>query len=325
MVVALSRFRVANECQAAVRDAFLNRPGLVDKAPGFLGLETFTDTEDLSLFYLITRWTDLDSFRRWHSGPDHKQAHEGIPKGLKLDASFTLIRTLDRISSDGALSRPDAARDSASLISEFLHHSSGVHWLKARTDGVIIACNEAFQKRLGIRPLDGVLIWPLLTAPDAAILGQAVEIGTREPAARYRFDFVDRHQVPFTLECRIDIQPKWFEVIGELLQEDETQLQNELIALNNQLAVQLRENGRKTKALHRAKVKLEQALVELCESQRHLTRLQEVIPMCMRCGKVKTSESRWEAVVEYFQRNNLMVSHGYCPACFEKEIDALDH
>jgi len=28
--------------------------------------------------------------------------------------------------------------------------------------------------------------------------------------------------------------------------------------------------------------------------------------------------------VEYFQRNNLMVSHGYCPACFEKEMEELE-
>ncbi len=324
MVVALSRFRVANECESAVRDAFLNRPGLVDKTPGFIGLEAFTDTEDGSLFYLITRWTDVNSFRQWHSGPDHKQAHDGIPKGLKLDASFTLVRTLERISGDGALSRPDGARDSAFLISEFLHHSSGVLWLKARLDGVIIARNEAFQKRLRIPSLDGALIWPLLTGPDAAILRQILDSGKREASDRYQLNFVDRDQVPFTLACHIDIQPEWFEMIGEPVQEDETQLQRELIRLNNQLAVQLRENGRKTKALQRAKVKLEQALVELCESQRHLTKLQEVIPMCMRCGKVKTSESTWEAVVDYFQRNNLMLSHGYCPVCLEKEMDALD-
>lgn len=323
MVVALSRFRVANECGSAVRDAFLSRPGLVDKTPGFLGLEAFTDTEDVSLFYLITRWTDVNSFRQWHSGAAHKQAHTGIPKGLKLDASFTLLRTLDRIS-EGAFSRPDGARDSASLLSEFLHHSTGVLWLKARSDGAIIAWNEAFQKRLGIQSLDGVLIWPLLTAPDAAVLGQAVDSGKREPSAKYRFNFVDRDRMPFTLDCHIDIQPEWFEIIGEPAQEDEAQLQRELVTLNNQMAVQLRENARKTKALDRAKARLEKALLELIESQRHLTRLQEVIPMCMRCGKVKTSESRWEAVVEYFQRNNLMVSHGYCPACFEKEMEELD-
>ncbi len=164
MVVALSRFRVANECERAVRDAFLNRPGLVDKSPGFIGMEVFTDTEDVSSFYLITRWTDVNSFRQWHSSPEHKQAHNGIPKGLKLDASFTLVRTLERISGDDGFSSPDGARDSASLISEFLHHSIGVHWLKARSDGVIIACNEAFQKILGTQSPIQLLCVSLWTA-----------------------------------------------------------------------------------------------------------------------------------------------------------------
>jgi hypothetical protein len=177
---------------------------------------------------------------------------------------------------------------------------------------------------LGIQSLDGVLIWPLLTAADAATLRQAVDSGKREPSAKYRFNFVDSDQMPFTLDCHIDVQPEWFEMVGEPAQEDEAQLQRELITLNNQLAVQLRENARKTKALHHAKARLEKALLELIESQRHLTKLQEVMPMCMRCGKVKTSESRWEDVVEYFQRNNLMVSHGYCPACFEKEMEELE-
>jgi heme-degrading monooxygenase HmoA len=43
MVLIISTFKVANGMEAAVRQAFLDRPGLVDDAPGFLGMEVVTD------------------------------------------------------------------------------------------------------------------------------------------------------------------------------------------------------------------------------------------------------------------------------------------
>jgi heme-degrading monooxygenase HmoA len=321
MVVALSRFKVANACEDAVREAFLNRPGLVDHVPGFLGLEAFSDAEDASLFYLITRWTDVASFRQWHAGPDHKLAHQGIPKGLKLDASFTLIRTLERISEPGALLNSDGARDAATLVSEFLNRSASVYWLKTRSDGSIVVSNAAIQTLLGRESLEGIVIWSLLTQPDADRLREVVDAGARDPGKACRLNFVGRHQAPITLECRLDVHPEGFELIGESIHDDEARLQDELMELNNQLAVQLRENDRQTKALRRAKADLEQAVKELLESQLHLANLQAVIPICMICGKVKSSESKWEDVVAYFKRSNLSLSHGYCPDCFAQEME----
>jgi heme-degrading monooxygenase HmoA len=101
MVVVLSRFRVANGMQQDVRHAFLSRPGLVDDAHGFLGLEVFTDSCDPAVFYLFTRWTDAESYRTWHRSEQHHESHRGIPKGLKLEASFTQVLVLEPI--DGGL------------------------------------------------------------------------------------------------------------------------------------------------------------------------------------------------------------------------------
>jgi heme-degrading monooxygenase HmoA len=98
LVIGLSRVKVANGCEDAVREALLKRPGLVDGVAGFLGLEAFTESTDASVFYLVTRWTDAESFQRWHSSPEHAQSQRGIPKGLKLDPSFTAVHTLKRLS-----------------------------------------------------------------------------------------------------------------------------------------------------------------------------------------------------------------------------------
>jgi heme-degrading monooxygenase HmoA len=95
MILALSRFKVANGLENSVAQAFLNRPRLVEHAEGFVGLEVFTDTKDASVFYLSTRWTTESAFRRWHASEAHHAAHKGIPKGLKLDAAFTQVMVME--------------------------------------------------------------------------------------------------------------------------------------------------------------------------------------------------------------------------------------
>lgn len=97
MIVAMSRFRVMDGRETDVRQAFLNRPGLVDHQAGFLGLEVFQDRADGAVFYLITRWSDFGSFQSWHSGPEHHRSHERMPKGLKLDSPYTELRILERV------------------------------------------------------------------------------------------------------------------------------------------------------------------------------------------------------------------------------------
>src|SRR4051812_22694257 len=98
MIVAMSRFRVANGMAGEVAEAFRNRPRLVEGSPGYLGMETFIDKADETEFYLITRWTDADSFHAWHASAAHQKSHEFIPAGLKLDPSCTKVVEMERIS-----------------------------------------------------------------------------------------------------------------------------------------------------------------------------------------------------------------------------------
>jgi heme-degrading monooxygenase HmoA len=84
MFVALSRFTIANGMSAAVREAFLNRPHVVDNEPGFLGLSVMSPTERPEEIWLLTRWQDESNYQTWHGGHTYHNAHAGIPKGLKL-------------------------------------------------------------------------------------------------------------------------------------------------------------------------------------------------------------------------------------------------
>jgi len=84
MIVALSRFTIANDMMEEVRAAFRGRPHLVDDASGFLGMEVMSPIERQAEIWLVTRWRDESSYRAWHRGHDYHEAHKGIPKGLKL-------------------------------------------------------------------------------------------------------------------------------------------------------------------------------------------------------------------------------------------------
>jgi heme-degrading monooxygenase HmoA len=92
MLVALSRFTIANGMAEEVRSAFQQRPHLVDDASGFLGMEVMSPVDNTAEIWLVTHWRDEQSYRAWHRGHDYHESHKGIPKGLKLVPKSTEIR-----------------------------------------------------------------------------------------------------------------------------------------------------------------------------------------------------------------------------------------
>ena len=97
--VALSRFVIRNEMQKEVREAFLRRPHLVDDAPGFVRMEVLSPLEDAREIWLMTFWTNEESFREWHHSHLYRESHKGIPKGLKLVPQSVELRFFEHICS----------------------------------------------------------------------------------------------------------------------------------------------------------------------------------------------------------------------------------
>ena len=95
MLVALSRFTIANGMAEQLRSAFQQRPHLVDDASGFLGMEVMSPVDNTAEIWLVTRWCDEQSYRAWHRGHDYHKSHKGIPKGLKLVPKSTEIRLFE--------------------------------------------------------------------------------------------------------------------------------------------------------------------------------------------------------------------------------------
>lgn len=97
--VTLSRFTVANGMIREVRQAFENRPHEVDGAPGFLRLQVLSPSDNPDEIWLFTFWEDEESFHAWHRSHQYKQAHQGIPKGLKLVPGKTSLMFLEQVAS----------------------------------------------------------------------------------------------------------------------------------------------------------------------------------------------------------------------------------
>ena len=252
MILAMSTFRVANGMENEVVHAFLHRPGLVDTAPGFLGMETFTSAKDASVFHLVTRWTDAESFQTWHKSHAHSKSHEFIPKGLKLDPAYTQLQQLERLTApERAVNMREIVADQNALLACFLEDPGNVYLVAATSDGIITAYNQTLARTMQCdwAALLGTSIWPLLHGEDAARLRMRIAAGERNVSSTFLLNFIDSSQGAFTLVCRLDLRPTGFVLIGEGASQWDDALRDELLQMNNEFAVLARENIRKKREL----------------------------------------------------------------------------
>ena len=70
--------------------------------------------------------------------------------------------------------------------------------------------------------------------------------------------------------------------------------------------------------LERQKQELEQALVEVKQ-------LSGILPICACCKKIRDDKGYWQQVEDYISKHlSTQFSHGYCPSCFEKEMEKIN-
>src|SRR6476620_9316783 len=62
----------------------------------------------------------------------------------------------------------------------------------------------------------------------------------------------------------------------------------------------------------------ERLLRELQVAVADVKELQEILPICMYCKKIRDDENYWQTVEAYISNHtNTRFSHGICPACYE--------
>ena len=248
MILAISRFRVANGKEQEVAAAFLGRPHLVDSAPGFLGMETFTEAADPSMFYLVTRWSDRASFGTWHRSAAHHDSHAWMPAGLKLDAAYTQVLELDRITGREGADSVERVLDAALPLEQFVRHTRLVHVITAAPDGTIRAVNAAAARtmRREAGELAGKSLFAFVAEHDADRLRR---LAAGEPlAGPLRINLCDMDGHLTTLWWVVRASAAELLLIGEPEWEDEREMQHQLLALNAELATLARGRQRSARA-----------------------------------------------------------------------------
>lgn len=209
------------------------------------------------------------------------------------------------------------------LLASFFAVSRTVHLVRLNSDGIILFVNNALKEclRVGDAELAGESFSGFLTKADGTLLAARLSDKDAFSDREFLLNVVDSEQVPHTLRCRLLPLEDGCMILGEPPLEGNRTLQEELLQLNNQLTVLSRENIRKGRELANTVKKLEEAHEQLDKSFWHLRKIQEVLPICMECGKVKTADASWEDVVSYLKKNSRFLSHGYCPECVDKVMN----
>lgn len=88
-----------------------------------------------------------------------------------------------------------------------------------------------------------------------------------------------------------------------------------LNALARQVITQL-ELRRITAHLEKTNKEQAQVITELEEAQRHIKKLEGIIPICTHCKKIHNDENEWEQMDHYVKKHTeANFSHGICPDC----------
>jgi diguanylate cyclase (GGDEF)-like protein len=258
VVTVISRFRVRNGLEDAVRDAFLHRPRLVEHVAGFCGLDILTDAADPSVFLLLTRWTDSESFRVWHRSEAHHQSHGLIPHGLKLDASFTSLTIGNSVEDPvGIQYLADALEGQTVAISRWLKESDSVCALLLAPDGTIRARNRAANR---LFPADaatdiGSTVWDYLIDAAAEQLRERLSDASGRDDSRLMLNLTDGE---VTLEAGLIRCSGAILLLASHERRDEANYYAEVVALTNSQSVMMREASRKNRELKEAYKVIEQ-------------------------------------------------------------------
>lgn len=208
------------------------------------------------------------------------------------------------------------------VVSEHIRESGRTLLVVARTDGSLEYANLGARELLGIADDSEEVrkLWDLLTEAEVDRIREVIAEGIDGMKLR-SINFVCAGGLPETLECRMWMHDGRVAILGESDRSEALELRQKLIETNNEHVVNSRELTRRTRELEHARERLQAAVEELENSYWHLKKIQEVLPICMGCEKVKTSDATWEDVVDYLQQNALFLSHGYCPDCAQSMID----
>ena len=214
-----------------------------------------------------------------------------------------------------------------SLFERVLETSEVLEFIALDGNGLVTAANPGFARGIGI-PLDqliGQSATRLLALPDSERVRAWNQGSAPLPAGRTAINFLRGGESPYTLSCLVEREENGaLAILGEPDASDDRRATDQLMQVTNEMATLARENTRRRRELEETQRELTAALEELRTSYWHLQKIQEVIPICMQCGRVKADAANWQTLVQYLMSNQIFLSHGYCPDCAERVMREID-
>ncbi|MEY2518733.1 MAG: hypothetical protein QOF24_492 [Verrucomicrobiota bacterium] len=100
---------------------------------------------------------------------------------------------------------------------------------------------------------------------------------------------------------------------------------NQTSAQNHELASAAGVDDFLTKPLDREAIRIRLRVAErILKYTAEIRQLQELIPMCVYCHKVRDEHDYWDRVETYIQKQTgSRFSHGACPQCYDQEMERL--
>lgn len=199
------------------------------------------------------------------------------------------------------------------VYASILWNSENIAIARLTLDWHIMDANSAFKLVTGVENPVGKSIVDLIAADDAAGWLQQSE---KMRVAPVLLNYVRADGDVTSLHSRLYATEEEFELlVGEVPIGDLIAAEGVMTTLNNEVTTLARENARNSKILKQKSEELRVALHELDTTYWHLKKIQEFLPICVYCHKVKSTADHWEHLAEYLKKNSLFLSHGLCPEC----------
>jgi EAL domain-containing protein (putative c-di-GMP-specific phosphodiesterase class I)/heme-degrading monooxygenase HmoA len=90
--VVQSTISVPEAGSSALEEAFRNRLGAVEKAPGFRRLEVWSEGDAGSPYEMVSWWASRADFQAYMRSADHRRSHERIPRGENRPRAVSVRR-----------------------------------------------------------------------------------------------------------------------------------------------------------------------------------------------------------------------------------------
>lgn len=207
------------------------------------------------------------------------------------------------------------------VLEDLAWHAGSVCWLVLDAEGGILQANEAARRALDDPLSTKGSIWKLLPESSGSLLRERMQEARTAPVREVRLNFSDGETYALTLSCSIGWNGETCFLLGEALVQDEQRANQELLDLTQELV----ETNRQRK---KVASELERTLAELHASHWHIRRIQEFLPTCCVCHKVRVTpdggEAMWKSLSSFLAEQGLLMSHGYCPGCQAELLAELD-